>query len=76
MPQRLITIFIGTLFAESLYAQTFSELEAKLQKHPQLQSLSYQADSQRQQSTASMGLPDPVVSLGINNFPVFDPSFD
>ena len=76
MPQRLITIFIGTLFAESLYAQTFSELEAKLHKHPQLQSLSYQADSQRQQSTASMGLPDPVVSLGINNFPVFDPSFD
>ena len=76
MAQRLITILIATLFAESLWARTFSELEAKLEQHPQLQSLSYQSDSRRQESTAAMGLPDPVISLGINNFPIFDPSFN
>ena len=76
IPRKLITIIIGIFFAESLHAQSFQELEARLQRHPQLQSLSYQADSQRKQSTASMGLPDPVISLGINNFPIFDPSFN
>jgi outer membrane protein TolC len=65
-----------SLFAASVYAQSFGELEERLREHPRLQSLSHQADSNRALSESVMGLPDPIVSLGVNNFPIFDPSFD
>lgn len=72
----LITSLLMTLAASlPLHAQTFQELEDLLRKHPQLQTMSYRASSNRERSDAAMGLPDPVVSLGINNFPIFDPSF-
>jgi outer membrane protein TolC len=58
-----------------LQAQSFDELEGLLEKHPQLQTMRYQASANRERSEAAMGLPDPVISLGINNFPIFDPSF-
>jgi len=60
MPQRLITIFIGTLFAESLYAQTFSELEAKLHAAE-----AEQSDQLREQTLAAMRAE--LVSLLHNN---------
>lgn len=63
------------VISPTLRAQSFEELEKLLLMHPQLQSISYQADADRELSDAAMGLPDPVVSLGINNFPIFDPSF-
>lgn len=56
-------------------AQSFQELETRLGDHPSLAALSHQADASRERAIAAMGLPDPVVSAGINNFPVFDPSF-
>ena len=59
-----------------LHAQSFEQLEGLLELHPQLQTLSYQATSTKELSEAAMGLPDPVISLGINNFPIFDPSFN
>jgi len=72
----LITSLLMTLAASlPLHAQTFQELEDLLRKHPQLQTMSYRASSNRERSDAVMGLPDPVISLGINNFPIFDPSF-
>lgn len=57
-------------------AQSFAELEARLAEHPSLAVLTYQADASRERSIAATALPDPVVSVGINNFPLFDPSFD
>ncbi|MBL4674129.1 MAG: hypothetical protein JKX81_17850 [Arenicella sp.] len=75
-PLRLITFLLMMLIASlPLHAQSFQELEALLRKHPQLQTMSYRATSNRERSDAAMGLPDPVISLGINNFPIFDPSF-
>lgn len=56
-------------------AQSLAELEARLAEHPSLAVLTYQADASRERSIAATALPDPVVSVGINNFPVFDPSF-
>ncbi|RBP50632.1 TolC family protein [Arenicella xantha] len=64
------------VFSGLLKAQSFSELEALLSAHPQLQSMSYQAQAHRERSDAVMGLPDPVLSVGINNFPIYDPSFN
>ncbi len=75
--RRLFISFLGCLVVSvPLHAQTFAELESKLKQHPRLQAMTYQANSDRELSDAALGLPDPVISLGVNNFPVFDPSFD
>ncbi len=65
--------FAGVHFAR---AQGFQELEARLAGHPSLEALDLQADAGRERSRAAMALPDPVITVGIQNFPVFDPSFD
>lgn len=72
---RMMTLLVALLLSLSLHAQSFEELEYQLKKHPQLQSMDYKATENRELSHAQMGLPDPVISLGVNNFPIFDPSF-
>lgn len=57
------------------FAQSFEDLEGRLADHPSLTALTYQADASRERGLAATALPDPVVSVGINNFPIFDPSF-
>lgn len=56
-------------------AQSFEDLEARLADHPSIAALTHQADASRELGLAATALPDPVVSIGINNFPIFDPSF-
>lgn len=63
------------LLSAAASAQNFEDLEARLADHPSLTALTYAADAHRERSLAATALPDPVVSVGINNFPVFDPSF-
>lgn len=73
------------LGAETIYASQqqptlsrtipFSELEAQLRAHPSLDALSLSAQANRQRAEGALGLPDPVVSLQLNNVPLFDPSF-
>ena len=65
----------GLALAQSENAPTFEALEARLAEHPSLAALSYRADASRERSFAATALPDPIVSVGINNFPIFDPSF-
>lgn len=65
----------GLAFSQSENAPTFEALEARLAEHPSLAALSYRADASRERSLAATALPDPIVSVGINNFPIFDPSF-
>lgn len=57
-------------------AQSFAELEATLKEHPILLELHYQETANQEQAHASLGLPDPVITLGVNNVPVQDPAFD
>ena len=54
---------------------SFSELEDALRMHPSLDALSLSAEANRQRAEGALGLPDPVVSLQLNNVPLFDPSF-
>lgn len=56
-------------------AQSLDDLTAALKDHPSLNALSFQVDANRERAIAATALPDPIVSLGINNFPIFDPSF-
>ncbi len=57
-------------------AQDFAVLEERLREHPSLQQLEQQALANREQATADYALPDPELSLGINNVPLANPSFD
>ncbi|GHB03988.1 hypothetical protein GCM10009069_28230 [Algimonas arctica] len=52
----------------------FSELEEILRAHPSLNALDLSAQANRQRAEGALGLPDPVVSLQLNNVPLFDPS--
>lgn len=63
------------LGAPPLFAQNLSELEARLRVHPALEALRLESEAYRADAIAATAWPDPVVSLGINNFPLADPSF-
>lgn len=53
----------------------FSDVEAQLRDHPSLDALRLSAEASRYRAEGALGLPDPVVSLQLNNVPLFDPSF-
>ncbi|MFH1517224.1 MAG: TolC family protein [Pseudomonadota bacterium] len=68
-----LALAAGALPAAS---QSLDELDARLRQHPSLEALTQRADAGRERAVAATALPDPVISLGINNFPVYDPSFN
>jgi len=72
----LCAAVFAAIAAPHANAQTFEDLEARLSAHPSLAALGSEADADRERSRAAMALPDPIVSVGINNFPIFDPAFD
>ena len=63
------------LGAPHLGAQSVPELEARLREHPALEALRLESEAFRADAVAATAWPDPVVSVGVNNFPLFDPSF-
>ena len=63
------------LGATPLFGQSFPELEARLKEHPALVAVRLESSAYSEDATAAEAWPDPVVSVGINNFPLFDPSF-
>lgn len=73
---RFLTILVLCWLPSGAVAQTLGELEDILRAHPSLAALGYETEAARELSRAATGLPDPVVSFGINNLPVSDPAFD
>ena len=75
-PFIIIACSLGlALAAPPLLAQSFQELEARLKEHPALEALRLQTQAYREDSVAAAAWPDPVVSVGVNNLPLLDPSF-
>ncbi len=56
--------------------QSFSAIEARLLKHPTLQHLKLRSAAMQAFSKADSALPDPVISLGLNNVPIKTFAFD
>jgi outer membrane protein TolC len=78
MYRYLSLLAFGEVFlaiSAAAHAQSFPDLEYALRDHPSLQAMEYQAEASRERATAATALPDPVVSAGVNNFPIFNPSF-
>ncbi len=72
----LLSLALGSVpGAPAVPAQGFEELEVRLGEHPALEAMRHQSAGLRERATAAEALPDPVVSLGILNFPLLDPSF-
>lgn len=75
-PLSILACSLGlALGAPPLFGQSFPELEARLREHPALEALRHESEAYRADAVAAAAWPDPVVSLGINNFPLSDPSF-
>ena len=75
-PLSSITCLLGlALGAPAVLGQTFAELEARLKEHPALEAIRLETSAYREDALAAEAWPDPVVSVGINNFPLLDPSF-
>ncbi len=55
--------------------QTLNEIEEVLRHHPSLEGYALRAEAARERAGAETVLPDPEVTMGLNNFPLFDPSF-
>ncbi len=53
----------------------FEQLESRLRDHPTLAAMRLQSVALRENALALAAWPDPVVSVGVNNFPLFNPSF-
>jgi len=57
-------------------AQSFEELEAKLADHPSIAALRAESEARDDLAIAAGALPDPTISLGVNNVPFSNPEFD
>ena len=57
-------------------ALTLDALEARLFDHPSLAAMRQESNAARDRSIAARALPDPVFSVGVNNLPIADPSFN
>lgn len=71
-----LTVLLTAAIAPAATAQSMDDLEARLFDHPVLSAMRYGSQASRERADAATGLPDPVVTLGVNNFPIADPSFD
>ena len=56
--------------------QDFSAIEARLLKHPTLQQLKLRSTAMQAFAKADSALPDPIISLGLNNVPINTFAFD
>lgn len=71
-----IQLFLGLIpSALAADALTFEDYAQKLQQHPQRLELLESAQQQRLQAKGELGLPDPMLGIGVNNLPVSSGSF-
>ncbi len=67
--------FLLAVPAPSLAQTGLSEMDARLRAYPQLDAFTLRAEAERERGSAATALPDPEITMGLNNFPLLDPSF-
>lgn len=75
---RLLAMIAGvsSLGAATAGAQSFDELAARLAEHPSVLALRSESEAREELAIAAGGLPDPAISIGVNNVPLSNPAFD
>ena len=73
----LFSVFLVTIGAiNPVYAASFEDYVQKLAEHPQALSLLSESEATKAQAKGELGLPDPMLMIGIDNVPISDPAFD
>ena len=72
----IITIFVIFFVTNSAKAEDFDSYINKLKEHPAIESVLENSKKYKNLARSEMGLPDPVLILGVDNVPVSDPSFN
>ena len=73
-----IIFILGLIISPAAFAgdvATFATYAEKLQNHPERLELLQMAAQQRQTAKGELGLPDPMLGIGVNNLPVSSGSF-
>ena len=76
--QRLLTISTALILitSGSAFASSFEEYVQRLGEHPQVESILAKSEASKAQAEGELGLPDPMVMIGVDNVPISDPAFD
>ena len=72
----IITIFTIFFITNIAKAEDFDSYMNKLKQHPAIESVLENSKKYKNLARSEMGLPDPVLILGVDNVPVSDPSFN
>lgn len=72
----IFLVNIGNVNIEDAQAATFDDYVKRLAKHPNVVRILEQGTKFEELSYGEMGLPDPILSIGIDNLPINDPAFD
>jgi cobalt-zinc-cadmium efflux system outer membrane protein len=77
MNHSILIIFFAIVFeCCSAFAGDIDHYLAILDEHPSIKRILLEKEALEYQADGVLGLPDPVLSLGIENVPISDPSFD
>lgn len=68
--------FTMTLNAQASWAADFDDYVQRLAEHPQVQRFVAEGKAFDNEAQGAIGLPDPMLMLGVDNMPVSDPEFD
>ena len=71
-----VIFFLSVFQFSSAVASDIDHYLAVLDEHPSIQGILQEKEALEFQANGALGLPNPVVSLGVENVPLSDPSFD
>ncbi len=71
-----IAMLMSLMTSGSALAASFEEYVERLSSHPQVETLLSKSESTKSQAQGALGLPDPMLMIGVDNIPVSDPEFD
>ena len=72
----IFTAFFSLLVSLPANAQTFETYVERLSNHPQVTSILSSSEAFKAQAQGELGLPDPMLMVGVDNMPISDPAFD
>ncbi len=72
----LIILFSLACSLTSVQAKDIDDYLELLDSHPSVQRVLQEKEALEFQADGALGLPDPILSLGVENIPITDPSFD
>jgi len=72
---RFVVVLL-TIPSSVLAETTYDDYVRRLDDHPAVQAFRSEAAAAKYRADGELGLPDPALTLGVNNVPVSDPSFD